>query len=184
MMKKLLFLSILILLGTQVFAQKYMTRSGHIWFFSHTPLEDIEAHNYQANSALDVISGDMVFSILIKGFEFQKALMQEHFNEKYMESDKYPKASFTGKVTNISSVNTKKNGVYPVTVKGKMTIHGVTKDVETKGTLEVKDGKILGKAKFPITVKDYNITIPAVVKDNIAEVIDVTVDVAYEEVKK
>ncbi len=162
------------------FAQKYMTKNGHIRFFSSTPLENIEAHNRQVNSALDVSSGDFVFKVLIKSFEFEKALMQEHFNENYMESDKFPNASFNGKVTNISSITLTKDGTYNADVEGKLTIHGVTKDIKEKGTFTVKDGVILGFSKFNVKVADYEIKIPGAVVNNIAESIEVTVDVKLE----
>lgn len=186
-MKKLILLSLslVVFAAVNVQAQKYFTRNGHIWFFSHAPAEDIEAHNYQANSILDASSGEMVFSVLMKGFEFEKALMQEHFNEKYVHSSEFPKAQFQGKVVDISKVDFKKPGVYDVVVKGDLTIHGVTKAVESPGTLEVtKDGKVLGKAKFPVTVADYDIEVPAVVRENIAKVVDVNVDMNYEPYNK
>jgi hypothetical protein len=174
---------VLIFLGLalvqQISAQKYMSKTGHIWFFSHTPVEDIEAHNHQVASILDITTGDLAFSMLIKGFEFKKALMQEHFNENYMESDKIPKASFKGKITNLSAVNFKKDGTYSVEVGGDLTIHGVTKPVTTKGTIEVKDGKITAKAKFITTPKDFDIKIPSVVEKSIAHEIEVNVDTSY-----
>ena len=184
-MKRILFLALtLVAFSTSVFAQKYFTRSGHIWFYSEAPLENIEAHNYQASSVLDTETGEMVFSLLMKGFEFEKALMQEHFNEKYVHSDEYPKASFKGNVVNLDAIDLSKDGQYEVDVEGDLTIHGVTNPVKTKGTITVNDGKILGKAKFPVTVADYNIEIPAVVRDNIAKVVDVNVDMEYEPYEK
>ena len=173
----------MLMASVNAFSQKYFTRNGHIWFYSEAPLENIEAHNYQATSILDIGKGDMAFSVLIKGFEFEKALMQEHFNEKYMHSDKHPKSTFEGRILNLDKIDLTKPGVHKVRVGGKLTIHGVTKDVETDGTLEVKDGKIHGKAKFQVAVADYDITIPAVVKDNIAKILDVNVDVVYEPYK-
>ena len=174
--------TLLILLFAMVpyaMAQKYISKTGHIWFFSHTPVEDIEAHNHQAASILNASNGEIQFSMLIKGFEFKKALMQEHFNENYMESDKIPKASFKGKITNVSSIDFKKDGTYPAEVSGDLTVHGVTKPVTTKGTIEVKDGKITAKAKFITSPKDYDIKIPSVVEKNIAKEIEVNVDVSY-----
>lgn len=160
-------------------AQKYFSRTGHISFFSHAPLEDIEAHNYQANTILDATTGEMVFSVLIKSFQFEKALMQEHFNEKYLESDKYPKASFKGKVTNMSEIDLEQAGSYPAQVAGTLTIHGETHEVEVEGTLEVSGEGVKAKAEFPVTVADYNIKIPGVVRDNIAKVVAVKVDLTY-----
>src|SRR4030042_6695880 len=101
-------LSLIILFLTLFFAanaQKYMTKNGYIGFFSHTPLEDIKADNNQVASVLDISTGEIVFQVLIKSFHFEKTLMEEHFNENYMESDKFPKSTFTGKIINLSSVD-------------------------------------------------------------------------------
>jgi polyisoprenoid-binding protein YceI len=172
----------LLMTATTVYSQKYMTRNGHIRFFSSAPLEDIEAHNKQVNAALDTESGDFVFRVLIRSFEFEKALMQEHFNENYLESHKFPNASFQGKVTNLSEIDFTKDGTYEATVEGKLTIHGVTNDIVEKGTFTVKDGVIEGFSKFDVKVADYDIKIPSAVTDNIAESIEVTVDVKLEKI--
>ena len=126
----------------------------------------------------------MEFAVLIKAFQFEKALMQEHFNENYMESDKYPKAIFKGAIVDASTVDFSKDGDYPVKVKGKLTIHGVTNEVETDGTIDVKDGKISASSNFEIAVADYKIKIPSVVKDNIAKTVQIVVDMNYELFKK
>lgn len=160
-------------------AQKLVSKSGHIWFYSHTPMEEIEAHNRQVVSILDPTTGDLQFSLLIKSFEFKVALMQEHFNENYMESDKYPKASFKGKITNLAAIDLKKDGVYPAEVTGDLTIHNTTQKVTTKGTLEVKGGTVTAKAKFTVVPKDYQIVIPALVENKIAKEMEITVDVPY-----
>jgi len=123
----------------------------------------------------------MVFMVLMKGFQFEKALMQEHFNEKYVESSKYPKATFKGGLTDLSQVDFDQPGTYTVAVAGDLTIHGVTREVTTEGTLTVQEnGSVLAKAIFPVAVADYEITIPAVVRDNIAKEVEVRVDLAYE----
>jgi hypothetical protein len=163
---------------------KYFTRTGHISFYSKTPLEDIQASNRQAASVIDFATGEIVFSVLMKSFEFPKALMQEHFNENYIESDKYPKSTFKGKILNIQTVDTGKNGTYPVEVEGELTIHGVTRPVKSTGTLEVKDSKIYGKSQFTVAVADYDIQIPKLVRDNIAKTIDIQVDMVYEPFKQ
>jgi len=159
-------------------AQKYLTKNGHIHFFASTPMENIEAHNRQVNAALDSQTGDFVFKVLMKSFEFERALMQEHFNENYVESDKFPNASFVGKVLNIKEVNFAKNGTYPVTVEGDLTIKGVTNKVSEKGTLEVKDNKVTGTSSFNIVLADYGIKIPGAVADKIAKTFKIDVDVA------
>ncbi len=180
-MKKItLFIAITLLGAFAVQAQKYMTRNGHIWFYSHTAIEDIEAHNYQVASVIDAEKGEMVFNVLMKGFQFEKALMQEHFNEKYVESDKFPKATFKGKITNLDAIDLSKAGVYKTEVEGDLTLHGVTKPVKTEGTIEVKEGQLVASAKFQVAVANYDIKIPSVVQDNIAKVMDITVDMTYE----
>jgi hypothetical protein len=159
--------------------QKLVSKNGHVWFYSHTPLEEIEAHNRQVVSIFDATTGDIQFSLLIKSFEFKIALMQEHFNENYMESDKYPKASFKGKISGIEKADLKKDGSYPVETTGDLTIHNITRKVTAKGTLDIKDGKITAKSKFTVAPKDYQIVIPSVVENKIAREVEVNVEVPY-----
>jgi len=163
---------------------QFYTRSGNATFFSSTPIEDIKAINNGAVCVLDVSSGAIEVSMLNKSFEFAKALMQEHFNENYMESNTYPKSSFKGKVTDISAVNLKKTGVYPVNVKGDLTIHGVTKTVEVPGTIEVKGNSLKAETQFMVTPEDYGIKIPGVVRDNIAKEIEVSIALDLQPLKK
>lgn len=158
-------------------AQKYATKNGKISFFSQTAMEKIEAHNNQVNSALDISNGDFVFKALIRGFEFEKALMQEHFNENYLESDKHPNSIFKGKIMNIKDINFTKDGNYNVMVEGDLTIHNVTNKVSVKGTVEVKAGDILADAKFNVLLKDYRIKVPNTVINNISETIEIKVQV-------
>lgn len=153
---------------------RYMDRAGHASFFSKAPLENIEAHTDQALCILDATSGEVATSLLMKTFRFQKALMQEHFNEKYVESDKYPKATFAGKITNMSDIDLERNGTYIANVQGEITIHGETKPLETQVELVVSDNTIQATSTFPLRVKDFKITIPSLVVRNIAEVIEVT----------
>jgi len=156
-----------------------MTKNGYISFFSHTPIEDIKADNNQVAGVLDISTGELVFQALIKSFQFEKALMEEHFNENYMESDKFPKSSFKGKITNLSAVNFSKSGKYEVTVVGDLTIHDVTNKISSKGTLEVFTGGINANSKFNIVPEDYKINIPGVVRDKIARNLEVTVAMKY-----
>lgn len=164
---------------TQAFAQKFSTREGHISFFSKSSMEDIEANNHKVSSVIDAATGKMEFAVLMKSFVFEKALMQEHFNENYVHSDKFPKSTFKGEIENLSSVNLSKNGTYDTEVKGNLTMHGVTKPVSAKGTVTVKDGNIIAKSKFKVKLADYDIVIPAVVKDNISETVEITVNNKY-----
>jgi polyisoprenoid-binding protein YceI len=172
-----------LMFGNIAQAQKFMTKNGNISFFSAMPMENIEAHNKQVNSAIDSKTGDFVVKVLIKSFEFEKALMQEHFNENYMESDKFPNATLSGKIKNIAEVDFAKDGSYPADVEGKLTVHGVTKDVAEKGTITVKGGKVNAVSTFNVTLADYGIEIPNTVVNNISETIQVKVDLNLEPVK-
>jgi polyisoprenoid-binding protein YceI len=172
-----------LMIGNIAQAQKFMTKNGNISFFSSMPMENIEAHNKQVNSAIDSKTGDFVVKVLIKSFEFEKALMQEHFNENYMESDKFPNATLSGKIKNIADVDFAKDGSYPADVEGKLTIHGVTKDVTEKGTITVKGGKVNAVSTFNVTLADYGIEIPNTVVNNISKTIQVKVDLNLEPLK-
>ena len=176
-MKKL-FLLLILGAATITFAQaqRYMTRSGRITFFSSTPLENIEAINNEVSCVIDAAKGDVALIVPIKSFKFEKALMQEHFNENYMESDTYPKAEFRGSIQNAGGVNYAKDGSYPVTVSGKLTIHGVTRNVTAPGTISVKGGQATASSKFKVRPDDYGIKIPSLVVGKIAKEIEVTVN--------
>ena len=176
-MKNVLRFAILILmLSSSAFAQKYITKNGKIDFYSDAPMEKIEGKNNQVKAALDATKGDIVFQVLITSFEFKQALMQEHFNENYMESPKFPNSTFKGKISNLKDINFSKNGRYNAVIEGDLTIHGTTKKVKQSGTIEVKAGKIIAFCKFNLVVKDYNINIPSAVAGKIAEQVQVTVD--------
>lgn len=178
-MKRLIVLSFLLSLVLALNAQKYMTKNGFIGFYSHTPMEDIKAENNQVVGALDITTGEMVFQALIKSFHFDRALMEEHFNENYMESDKIPKSVFKGKITNLTAVDFTKNGKYEVTVEGDLTIHDVTNKISTKGTIEVVTGGINANSKFNIVPEDYKIAIPGVVREKINKNLEVTIAMKY-----
>ncbi len=105
--------------------------------------------------------------------------MQEHFNENYMESDKFPKSNFKGKIDNLSKIDFKKDGTYPAEVSGDLTIHGVTKHITTKGTIVVKGSTITANSKFMVVPTDYGIRIPIIVENKIAKEMQVTVDITY-----
>ena len=176
-MKRSVLLVIAFLLSVAGFSQgKFYTKTGRIVFFSTTTMENIEAVNKSVVVLLDTKSGDLQFSVLMKGFEFKKALMQEHFNKNYVESHKYPKAEFKGQVMNNAEIKYGTDGNYPVKVKGKLSIHGQSRDVETPGTIIIKDGKLSMNSIFNITVADYNISISKIHRDNIAKTIQVTVN--------
>ena len=142
MQKRLFIIATFLIFTTPAFTQKYFTRDGKVKFFSDASMEKIEAVNKSATAVLDAATGKMEWKVLIKGFLFEKSLMQEHFNENYLESSKYPNATFKGEITNLKEVNLSKNGTYTAKVKGQMNIHGVEKDVETTGTVTVSGGAV------------------------------------------
>ncbi|WEK35611.1 MAG: YceI family protein [Candidatus Pseudobacter hemicellulosilyticus] len=148
-----------------VSAQTYISKTSQAGFYSHTWLEDIAAVNKQVMAVIDLSQKNIAFSMLMKEFVFEKKLMQEHFNENYVESDKYPKSTFTGTYT--GEVDITKDGTYPITVKGKISLHGVTRDLQAPATLTVKDGMLTGTTSFKLNPKDFNISIPFVVRDKI-----------------
>ncbi len=158
------------------FAQKYFVTEGYISFYSSAPLEDIKAENRKVTSLFNSVTGDIAFSVPINQFQFEKKLMQEHFNEKYLESDKYPRSTFSGKVL---GYDPSVSSIQDVLARGKLTIHGVARDVQIPGTIENKNGVLMVKSKFMIRLADYNINIPKLVWQNIAEQVEVTVDLTY-----
>ncbi len=183
-MKTTLLMIALVVTSFTAFGQKYFTKTASVQFFSATAMENIEAKTNQTTSIIDFATGEVVFKMLIKTFQFEKALMQEHFNEKYLESEKYPDATFKGKIDNVAGVNLSKDGEYKVNVTGDLTIHGVTKSYTTTGVITVAGDKVSVKAKFPVIVADHGVKIPGAVKDNIAETVDVTVEADYAPLKK
>jgi polyisoprenoid-binding protein YceI len=170
-------IALIILMVSGASAQKYITKTGHITFYSETSMESIQADNHQVNAALDPLTGDFVFKVLVKSFQFEKALMQEHFNENYMESDKYPNSIFQGKLTNLNEIDFNKPGTYPVIIEGDLTMHNVTRKISEKGTFTVETGVVKGTSKFNIKPSDYGIEIPKTVINNISDEIEVTVNV-------
>jgi hypothetical protein len=155
------------------YAQNLMTKTGFIGFYSKTPMEDIKAENNQTYAVLDPATRHVAFAVLLKGFIFPKELMQVHFNENYVESDKYPKATFTGSCS--GDMDLSKEGFYQVVIKGELNLHGVTRALETTAQLEVKKDRILATSIFKIKPEDFQISIPGIVRDKIASEINVKV---------
>ncbi len=174
---KLIFLVLLLaaIRPSVAYAQLYSTRSGFVGFYSKTPLEDVRGENGQVYAVIDAGKRNVAFAALLKGFIFPKELMQEHFNENYVESDKYPKATFSGAYT--GDVALDKDGVYKIMVKGGLTLHNVTRTVETPATLEVRAGHLLGVAEFRVKPEDFNISVPSIVRDKIDKEITVKVNI-------
>jgi polyisoprenoid-binding protein YceI len=183
-MKQIIFIALITIGFQSLNAQQYMDRSAFIGFFSETKMENIKADNNKGTLVYDAATGSLQMSALMKAFEFEKALMQEHFNENYVESDKFPKAVFKGKVENHTAVNLAKDGIYNTKVAGEMTMHGVTKKISVDAVFKVAGGKITCESKFNVKPEDYNITIPNTVRDNIASAIAVTVKANLEVLKK
>ncbi|MDP4263964.1 MAG: YceI family protein [Bacteroidota bacterium] len=185
MKTRLLLLCASTLLVTASFGQKYFTKSGKINFDATSPSspEKIEGVNRTVTCVMDSKTGNMQFAVLMKGFEFERALMEEHFNENYVESDKFPKAEFKGIIDNNDKVNYAKEGTYPVTVKGKLILHGETKDVEAPGKLIIQDGKINATAEFNVLLGDYKISIPGLVADKVSKTAKISVACSLELLK-
>jgi polyisoprenoid-binding protein YceI len=157
-------------------AQKYTTEKTFVSFFSDAAIEDITAENTKTAGVFNAATGDIAFSVPIKEYQFEKSLMQEHFNEKYMETEKFPKSTFQGKVNGYDANAT---GIQNVTSTGKLTIHGETKDIEIPGTIEKQGDKLVMKSKFIVKLEDYKITIPQLLWQNIAEQVEVTADFTF-----
>lgn len=176
MKQQLCLLLICFLLTGNAFSQgKFFTRTGQISFTSKGVLETIKAQNKTVTCVLDAQTGQLQFSVIMRGFEFRKALMQEHFNENYVESDKYPNAEFKGQISS-PLPDLSKEGSYPVKVKGKMTIHGITQELSTDGKLTVQQGGVKADAAFNILLSDYKIRIPSIVKNNLSNTVNIAVD--------
>ena len=180
MNKSLGILLLVFLFAGQLAAQKYFSKTGEISFFSDAPMEDIQAKSNSASTVLDLATGKVQWAVLIKSFEFEKALMQEHFNENYMESHEYPKAQFKGEIVNIESLDLTKDGDYIGDVRGELEIRGIKKPVETKASFIVYKGKISAASELIVKVEDYNIEIPSIVRDKIAKQIELTITAEYE----
>jgi polyisoprenoid-binding protein YceI len=157
-------------------SQKYSLEKSLVSFFSEAPIENITAQNSKTSSLFNTTSGEVVFSIPIKEFKFDKSLMKEHFDEKYMESDRYPKAIFQGKFLNFKL---DEEGEQNVRALGKLTMHGVTREIDVTGTFEINPNQIVARANFLIRLKDYKIKIPQLLWNNIAEEVKVTVEFTY-----
>ncbi|MBN1117204.1 MAG: YceI family protein [Bacteroidales bacterium] len=171
-------LSLSLLAFNSANAQKYMTKTGHAYFMSHTDAIDIDGNNYQVAAIADTETGELVVIVLIKAFEFTLATADKHFNETYMESDEFPKAIFKGSVPELKAIDLSKNGTYDASAKGNLTIHGESNPVEKTGTLEIKDGNILINCDFNVLIDDYKIKVPKSVEDRVAKEVDVKIDLS------
>ena len=168
-------LFLLLSFSVQVYAQKFIGQNGEIVFFSAAPMEDISAVNKNVSAVFDSSTSDLVFQLQISDFIFRKALMQEHFNENYLESDIYPKSFFLGKIVDINNDK--------ATVQGDLTIHGETNRIKVEGSLIKEKESIRISAVFSVMLEDYNIKIPKLVMYKIAEEIEVKVNIELEKIK-
>lgn len=179
-MKRLFIIPFIISVSFSSFAQKYISDQSRIRFYSSAPVEDIEAINLQSKGVLDLENGAFAFTVPSNKFEFKKKLMQEHFNENYMESEKFPKSTFTGKVKNWETFE----GEEKVVASGELSIHGVTKTVDIPATLNVQNDRLVVDGSFPIALAEYKIKIPKALFYNIADTVEVTVHFEYKPLAK
>lgn len=178
---KILFSVSLVMLSFTISAQSALvSKTNTTTFFSKAPLENITAKNDQTTAAIDLSKNEIVVKMLIKHFDFKNSLMQEHFNENYMESDKFPSAVFSGKIVSDTELDINNEGKFPVKIQGTMTVHGVEKPFETETILEVLKYQIRASAEFILKPADFDIKIPKTVIKNIAEDIEVSTTLTFE----
>lgn len=177
--KKIIIILIALTISLSGFAQRLVDKSGKIHIYSATSLFTIEAENNKVASILDLKTGDLVVSTLVLSFKFHEALVEEHFNENYMESKKFPKASFKGKILNHAGVDFSKDGVYPGEFEGDLTMHGVTNHIKSKGVITVKNGKISAKSTIKVSLAGYKIKVEESYKDRIKDEIILTISFNY-----
>ena len=184
-MKKIIITGFTVLFAVTGFAQKYYTKSGQINFDATSPSspEKIEGVNRSATCVVDIKTGNMQFAVLMKGFAFERALMEEHFNENYVESHKYPKAEFKGEIKNSDKIDFSKDGTYSVKVKGKLTMHGESNEVETDARITIQGGKIKAVADFNVKLADYKVSIPGLVADKVSKNAKINVSCSLELLK-
>ncbi len=175
-MRRFLVILLIASVCVQVNAQKYKSKESNIRFYSKAPIEDIEAVNKGANSIIDLETKSFVFVVPVEDFSFKKKLMQEHFNENYLETDKYPKAIFKGKIENWDVGK----GEASVVANGEMSLHGVEQQVSIEGTINYTDDDLTVTSVFPIALKDYKIKIPKALFYNIADTVEVTISFQYQ----
>ena len=178
-MKKIIVLIICIAVLTVGYSQNlYKAVDGEISFFSETPMENIDAVNKEVKALINIKTGKVAFIGTNVGFHFKKPLMEEHFNENYMESDKYKVSSFKGKI--VEKIDYSVNGSHKVTVAGFLNLHGVEHERKISGVITIKDGKINVKSNFLVKVEEHKIKVPRLVIKKIAESVKVTVDLNFE----
>ena len=166
-------------------AQRMFTRGANVSFdaTSNASLEEVEAKTNTGTIVIDAATGAVEAAVLMKSLQFEKALMQEHFNENYVESSKYPKAMFKGKITDKSMVNFTTDGTYKTTISGDLTVHGMTKPIRAPATITVKGSKVTAQTDFTVALADYGISIPSLVADKVAKAAKVSFGGTLEMIK-
>ncbi|KGL64153.1 YceI family protein [Polaribacter sp. Hel1_85] len=170
------FLLLILLTGFSSEENQFIARQGHVSFFSYASMENIEAQNNQVLSILDLRNKKIAVSMLMRAFVFKKDLMYEHFNESYIESDIYPKATFEGNILDFESSLEKQTKI----VRGNLTIHGNTKEIDIKTTIEKINGTYLLSGEYNVFVKDFDIKIPPILSSNIAKMITIKFRFQYQ----
>lgn len=175
-MNKKIIILLFVLYSICSFSQKYISRNGSVQFNASTPLEIINPINNHVSSVFNSENGEIVFQMNMISFKFEKALMETHFNEKYVESEKYPKAIFTGKIKNWNSdfLDGKNHNVIAV---GTITIHGIEKEIEVKGSIQKNNNNIMINSDFELIISDFDIKIPKLVRDKISKKVKVEVNI-------
>ena len=184
MKNKFLLLIVLSCFITTTYAQKYITKTGTIQIFSETPLFTIDGVNKKVASILNTDNGEIVASTLVRSFKFEEALVEEHFNENYIESHKFSKAVFKGKIANYKKADFAKDGNYNVTIKGKLTIHGQTRDITEKAKVKIRNGNIAATAEFDVSLKEYKIKVEKAYKNAIKDAVLLKIKFNYKPYKK
>lgn len=185
-MKKLKLFTILPLLAIAFIAftstaDKLVTSKTHIKFFSTTPVEDIQANNYKSTGSIDTKTGQIVFSVPMQSFEFEKALMQKHFNSgKFLDTKAHPRAQLSGTISNLSEIDFGKDGTYKAKVSGDLSIKGKTNKINETATITVSGGAVKLESKFNVTLSDYDVVFTSgKPSKNIAKTVEVTVVADY-----
>lgn len=179
---KALLLIVILFTSTCSAQTVFLADTGEITFYSYAIVEDIKSTCNQVNSIFNSVTGEIAFMIPIRSFHFEKSLMQEHFNEKYMESDKYPHATFKGKIR--EKIDVSKPGKYGITAKGKLSIHGKEKEVTESGEIVITENQIIINSQFFAALEDFDIKKPQILFNNIADTIQVKIKAWYKPYKK
>ena len=181
-MKKYLIIIFLFIVHTSVSQNIYICKNGEASFFSKSLIENIDGKSKSMSSILNTSTGEIVFVVPMTSFKFKKALMEEHFNEKYVESDKYPYGAYKGMIN--EKINYSADGKFSITSTGILTIHGVKKERTDSGTLVIKDGNISMQSEFNVALKDFNIKVPKLLIDNVADSVNVKCNAVFTLYKK